>query len=34
MVDVDNGEILGLLSTLYWINELHLENEDFELDSE
>jgi hypothetical protein len=34
MVDVNNGEILGLLSTLYCINELHLENEDFELDSE
>jgi hypothetical protein len=33
MVDVDNGEVLGLLSMLYLINELHLESEDFELDS-
>ncbi|KAK2375736.1 hypothetical protein QL285_076606 [Trifolium repens] len=32
-IDVELGEALGLLSALQWVNDLHLHNMDFEMDS-
>jgi len=33
ILDLDLGEVLGLLSAMYWIRDLHLSTVDFELDS-
>jgi ribonuclease HI len=32
-IDVDLGEALGLLNALKWVNDLQLNNVDFEIDS-
>ncbi|PNX54968.1 cytochrome p450, partial [Trifolium pratense] len=32
-IDVELGEALGLLSALQWVNNLHLHNMNFEMDS-